>query len=254
MHSFLETYEDLTTSEKKCLKYIIDNFEEIPYLNIRDFSDKAYISKTVIVNLSQKLGFSGFKELKYHISNQIYLNKQEKSQNSHSELTVQEDLESRINKTLSLIVEKEINRSVQLILNAKNIFIIARGTSKSVGYYLEHLLFSLGIQCFFIQDYNLSKSFTSLVDEKDLIILISLSGNTARVVDTAKRVQLNNAKMVSMTGFQSNPLTSYADCNLFCYSDIIDTKIDDSASRIGFFILIDMLIDTIKIYKKEILL
>ena len=49
-----------------------------------------------------------------------------------------------------------------------------------IGYYLEHLLFALGLHCFFINDYNLSDSFTRLVNEDDTVIFISLSGGTKK--------------------------------------------------------------------------
>ena len=56
----------------------------------------------------------------------------------------------------------------------------------------------------------------------------------------------NDAKIISMTGFQTNPLSNYADFSLFCYTDTMDTRKDDSVSRIGFFILVDLLINTLK--------
>ena len=62
--------------------------------------------------------------------------------------------------------------------HSRNIFIVARGTSKAVGYYLEHLLFALAC-IVFINDYNLSDSFTRLVNEDDTVIL-SLSGELKR--------------------------------------------------------------------------
>ncbi|MEG0285455.1 MAG: MurR/RpiR family transcriptional regulator [Vagococcus sp.] len=243
MFSFLEVYEELTTSEKKALKYIIDNPEEIPHLHIEELAKKVFTSKTVIINLSKKLGFSGFKELKYHISNQLLLKVRQETETNES---VKQTLEQSIAKSMDLIVEKDIEESANTLKKAKNIFIMARGTSKPVGYYLEHLLFSLGMHCFFINDYNLSETFTRLVGEEDVVILISLSGNTKKIIETAKQVHFNDAKIISMTGFQTNPLSNYADFSLFCYTDTMDTRKDDSVSRIGFFILVDLLINTLK--------
>ncbi|MEY2345349.1 hypothetical protein I3679_020940 [Proteus mirabilis] len=80
---FFKNYDNLTVSEKKVLKYLTDNIADIPYLNINDLVAKTFVSKTVIINLSQKLGFSGFKELKFQINNYILSrNKIEKSDHS----------------------------------------------------------------------------------------------------------------------------------------------------------------------------
>ncbi|WP_054951349.1 MurR/RpiR family transcriptional regulator [Numidum massiliense] len=240
MINFLDSYDELTASEKKALKYMIDHTEEIPYLYINDLAEAAFVSKTVIINLSQKLGFSGYKELKYHINNVVRAAKNEVSQ---QRLPITENLRRSIDKTFSLVSEEELKRCVDVILNAKNLFVMARGTSKAAGYYLEHLLFSLGIHCIFIKDYNLSESFTNLVTDQDVVILISLSGNTKKIVETAKKIELKKAKIISMTSFQSNTLTSYTDYHLYCHTDNWDTKRDDTISRIGFFILIDLLIN-----------
>ncbi|MDE5308117.1 MurR/RpiR family transcriptional regulator [Providencia stuartii] len=193
---------------------------------------KTFVSKTVIINLSQKLGFSGFKELKFQINNYILSkNKTEKINPS----SYKKQLERNINKSFTLINEEQIANCAKTLRHSRNIFIVARGTSKAVGFYLEHMLFALGLHCFFINDYNLSDSFTRLVTKDDTVIFISLSGGTKKIIETAKIVQLKEANIISMTAFHTNELTSYADNTLFCFSDSYDTKIDDTKSRTGFF-------------------
>lgn len=243
MLKFIDTYDDLTESEKKALTYIIKHLEEVPYLTIKQLADLAFVSKTVIINLSQKLEFSGFKELKFYVNQQL---REKVLTQKKVTPSIHENKKQSIEKTFSLVSDKDLTRSAEEILKAKNIFIMARGTSKAVGYYLEHLLFSMGIHCFFIKDYNLSESFTNLVTKDDVVILISLSGNTKKIVDTARKVHMKKAKIISLTSFQSNILTSYADLRLFSHTDEMDTKRDDSISRIGFFLLVDLMIGTIK--------
>lgn len=243
MLDFLKNYDNLTISEKKVLKYLTDNIADIPYLNINELVAKTFVSKTVIINLSQKLGFSGFKELKFQINNYILTkNKTEKTLPS----SYKKQLEKNINKSFTLINEAQINDFAKILHKSRNIFIVARGTSKAVGYYLEHLLFALGLHCFFINDYNLSDSFTRLVSKDDTVIFISLSGGTKKIIETAKIVQLKGANIISMTAFNTNELTSYTDNTLFCFADNFDTKRDDTKSRIGFFILVDLLINELE--------
>lgn len=240
---FLKNYNKLTVSERKVLKYLTNNTSDIPYLNINDLVERTFVSKTVIINLSQKLGFSGFKELKFKINNDILTRNTIEKKVVHSYKT---KLESDVNKSFTLINEAQISDVAKTLHNARNIFIVARGTSKAVGYYLEHLLFSLGLHCFFINDYNLSDSFTRLVNKNDAIILISLSGGTKKIIETAKIVQLKDANIISMTAFSSNELASYAGNTLFSFSDGYDTKKDDIKSRVGFFILVDLLINELE--------
>ena len=243
MLDFLKNYDALTSSEKKVLKYLTDNIADIPYLNINELVAKTFVSKTVIINLSQKLGFSGFKELKFQISNHILTENKKDKVNSSS---YKKQLEKNITKSFTLINEEQIHDCAKLLRNSRNIFIVTRGTSKAVGYYLEHLLFALGLHCFFINDYNLSDTFTRLVNKDDTVIFISLSGGTKKIIETAKIVQLKEANIISMTAFHTNELTTYANNTLFCFSDNYDTKKDDTKSRIGFFILADLLINELE--------
>lgn len=243
MLDFLKNYDNLTISEKKVLKYLTDNIADIPYLNINELVAKTFVSKTVIINLSQKLGFSGFKELKFQINNYILTKNQTEKIIPSS---YKKQLEKNINKSFTLINEEQINDCANILHKSRNIFIVARGTSKAVGYYLEHLLFALGLHCFFINDYNLSDSFTRLVSKDDTVIFISLSGGTKKIIETAKIVQLKGANIISMTAFNTNELTTYTDNTLFCFADNFDTKRDDTKSRIGFFILVDLLINELE--------
>lgn len=248
MLDFINSYDDLTESERKALTYVMNHVDEVPYLTINQLAEQAFISKTVIINLAQKMGFSGFKELKYHINQQL---KQDVVDHQQHQLSIKEATSQSVNRTMSLTSETDLLTCAETLLAANNIFIMARGTSKPVGYYLEHLLFSLGIHCFFIKDYNLSESFTNLVTEKDVVILISLSGSTKKIVDTARKVHLKKAKIISLTSFQSSILSSYADLKLFCHTEEQDTKTDDAISRIGFFLIVDLLVRQIK-YLREI--
>ncbi|GGP07640.1 MULTISPECIES: MurR/RpiR family transcriptional regulator [Oceanobacillus] len=240
MFDVMKNYEEMTTSEKKVLSYIVENQDQIPHIKISDLAEETFVSKTVIINLAQKLGFSGFREMKYHISRTI-LEKMSKQENQT--VMYREVLKQSIDKTFSLVTEEQLLETAAKIKAAKNVFIMARGTSKAAGHYLEHLLLTIGIQCIFIKDYNLSEVFTDFVAEDDIVIFISISGDTKKIIDTAKKIHLKKAEMVSITSFRTNELTSYTTNNLFCYTDKANTSKNDTISRTGFFLTIDLLID-----------
>lgn len=184
MFDILKNYEELTVSEKRVLSYIMENQDQIPHIKINDLAEATFVSKTVIINLAQKLDFSGFREMKYYISQKII---EKMSAQETSTVLYRENLKQSIDKTFSLVTEDQLQKTAAKIKAAKNVFIMARGTSKAVGYYFEHLLLTIGIQCIFIKDYNLSEVFTDFVAEDDIVIFISLSGDTKKIIDTAKK-------------------------------------------------------------------
>ncbi|MFP7332305.1 MurR/RpiR family transcriptional regulator [Shouchella clausii] len=240
MFDILKNYEELTVSEKRVLGYIMENQDQIPHIKINDLAEATFVSKTVIINLAQKLDFSGFREMKYYISQKII---EKMSAQETSTVLYRENLKQSIDKTFSLVTEDQLQKTAAKIKAAKNVFIMARGTSKAVGYYFEHLLLTIGIQCIFIKDYNLSEVFTDFVAEDDIVIFISLSGDTKKIIDTAKKIHLKKAEMISITSFNTNELTRYTTNNLFCYTDKTNTSKNDTISRTGFFLTIDLLVD-----------
>jgi RpiR family transcriptional regulator, glv operon transcriptional regulator len=240
MFDILKNYEELTVSEKRVLSYIMENQDQIPHIKINDLAEATFVSKTVIINLAQKLDFSGFREMKYYISQKII---EKMSAQETSTVLYRENLKQSIDKTFSLVTEDQLQKTAAKIKAAKNVFIMARGTSKAVGYYFEHLLLTIGIQCIFIKDYNLSEVFTDFVVEDDIVIFISLSGDTKKIIDTAKKIHLKKAEMISITSFNTNELTRYTTNNLFCYTDKTNTSKNDTISRTGFFLTIDLLVD-----------
>lgn len=240
MFDLLKNYEEMTTSEKRVLSYIVKNQDHIPHIKINDLAEETFVSKTVVINLAQKLGFSGFREMKYHISRTIL---EKMSEQENQTVIYREVLKQSIDKTFSLITEDQLHETAAKMKSAKNVFIMARGTSKPVGYYLEHLLLTIGIQCIFIKDYNLSEVFTDFVSEDDIVIFISISGDTKKIIDTAKKIHLKKVDIISITSFRTNELTRYTTNNLFCYTDKANTSKNDTISRTGFFLTIDLLVD-----------
>ena len=97
-----------------------------------------------------------------------------------------------------------------------------------------------------IDDYNLLTIAAHKVDKKELFILISLSGETAKILETAKIIQSRQAKIISITSFTNNSLSKLADINLFAASDSVDTLKNDDKTRIGVFIVIEQLLNCMK--------
>ena len=198
-------------------------------------------SKTVIINLSQKLGFEGFSDLKYYL----------KSNNSaDDDIKVLEDLQyglkQNIEKTF-VVIEADLYKKISReVIEAKTVYVFARGTSKAAGYYLNHLLLTLGIKCIFVKDYNLLTLVGNTLESDELVILISLSGNTEKILEVANIAKVKGSRTIAITSFGNNELSKISDYTLHCVSNDTETKFNDSISRIGMFIVIEMLVNSIK--------
>lgn len=241
MENLAKLFNKLTNSEQKVFTYIYTNRQKVIKMKINDLAKETFTSKTVIINLSQKLGFEGFSDLKYYL----------KSNNSaDDDIKVLEDLQyglkQNIEKTF-VVIEADLYKKISReVIEAKTVYVFARGTSKAAGYYLNHLLLTLGIKCIFVKDYNLLTLVGNTLESDELVILISLSGNTEKILEVANIAKVKGSRTIAITSFGNNELSKISDYTLHCVSNDTETKFNDSISRIGMFIVIEMLVNSIK--------
>lgn len=246
MESLAKLFNKLTNSEQKVFTYIYANQQKVMKMKISDLAKETFTSKTVIINLAQKLGFDGFSDLKYFLKSSMNLEEDNKVLED-----LQYNLKQNIEKTF-VVIEPELYRKItKEIINAKTIYVFARGTSKSAGYYLNHLLLTLGIKCIFVKDYNLLTLVGNTLEPDELVILISLSGNTQKILEVANIAKVKGCRTIGITSFGTNELSKISDYTLHCVSNNTETKFNDSISRIGMFIVIEMLVNSIKEFNKK---
>lgn len=241
MENLAKLFNKLTNSEQKVFTYIYANQQKVIKMKINDLAKETFTSKTVIINLSQKLGFEGFSDLKYYLKS---------SNSADADIKVLEDLQyglkQNIEKTF-VVIEADLYKKISReVIEAKTVYVFARGTSKAAGYYLNHLLLTLGIKCIFVKDYNLLTLVGNTLESDELVILISLSGNTEKILEVANIAKVKGSRTIAITSFGNNELSKISDYTLHCVSNDTETKFNDSISRIGMFIVIEMLVNSIK--------
>lgn len=241
MKQLTDLFHLLTDSEQRVCKHIIYNFEDVSKMSLNELTKQVHTSKTVIINMAQKLGFEGFTDLRYFLKKQIKFSDDAKDSVELSDVIV------RLAKmTGNFVSEKDMKQSAEAILDAKTVYVAARGTSQSVAMHLNHLLLSMGIKSIIMIDYNLLEIVSKQLDPNELIIYISLSGETRKIIESANIAKMRGAKILAITSFTHNHLSTISDIALYSASDSVETAVDDSISRIGFFTIVEMLVHEIK--------
>lgn len=243
MEQFVKEYETLTESERRVFSYIYRNQKKASSMKIQDLAQETLTSKTVIINMCQKLGLEGFGDLKYYLKNR----KEEKA-GAVAPDQMQYQILDQVKKTMAVVSTDALRRAAQRILGSRTVYIIARGTSKAVGSYLEHLLLILGIRCIYLKDYNLISTVTRTMDLNELVVVISLSGETEKILEVARIAKSRGASVLALSGFFTSSLSKIADETLYCAAESRDTRDNDIHSRLGMFVVVDLLVAYIKEY------
>jgi len=233
-----KVYLSLSPNEKNVFEYVVHHYKEIEKMSAQQLADKCNVSKTLVINLTQKIGFDGFSDLKFFLKNQ---GKNTKVVDTPSHYSM-----DNFEKTRNIQQENHLMQAIEWISNAKTVYTAGRGSSKHLTAYFAHLLMLLGIKCINIADLNLMAVTADTMTEDDVMVLFSLSGETAILTKTAQMAKISSGKLITVTSFTTNTISSFSNCPLYFISDQKDTAVDDTVSRLPMFYVIDRLINGIK--------
>lgn len=137
---------DLSELEKRVLDFILTDYELIANLSIDDIANKSFVSTATVSRCSQKLGYEGYRELKYAlIQNQSKLESNNVVQSFSTEIHdfMIENI-NNLQRTIDDINIGDLEKTVSYISNAQVIEIISVGASLVNGLDLSRKLTFLG--------------------------------------------------------------------------------------------------------------
>lgn len=225
-----EKYSSMTKGQQKLSSYITDCVEKAAFLTASELGAKVGISESTVVRFASFLGYSGFKEFSAAMADQVknrlvssgpkeapYLTADIKDVLSD---TLRQDL-SNITDTLEQIDHDAYLKAVDMMLNARRIFIAGVRASAPLADYLAmylrralpdvRVLSKGSMQHFFYEVLDL--------DQDDLMIGISFPGYSLSVLRLLEYAGTKNTPVISLTDSVHSPLNMYSSCNLIAACD-----------------------------------
>ena len=106
-----------------------------------------------------------------------------------------------LQSTSCLINEEKLTKAIQLINQASSLYIFGVGSSGNTSLDLESMFLRVGIQA----------QVASLLTDRDLVIIFSLSGKTKDTYDSLKIAKNNGAKILAITNYIHSPIGNSSD-------------------------------------------
>ena len=245
-----QNYNSFTDREKLISKYFLENEESIIKLSAKEIGDLTNTSAPTVVRFSKKLGFSSLNELKLNLklssnvaeksSRFEYLDKDLKTKDII--YGVKESIDSVMEKTVKLINESDLDKAINLLIAAKNIYIYSVGVSGLVGLDFYYKLNRINKRCTLHTDTHLQITSSVLMEEGDVAVAISYSGETAEVLTCVENARKNKIPIISITKASvNNELEKLSDITLKI--PFVEKSLREGAmsSRISQLAIIDML-------------
>lgn len=199
--------DKLNDTDDQIVDYIRQNRDRICDISIQAMADALYTVPNTIVRFAKKLGYRGFAELKAALSLENRTGEDE-----HLPVT------RVIQKTYELLDSKQILQAARKIRRASRVFFFGVGDSAPFCEMMAKHLRCVGKQTdFFIQRHEMLYQ-ADRCSEKDLVFVISASGETRQVLEAVEAVKQKGAYVISLTHLSRNSLVEMADFHLYCWA------------------------------------
>ena len=251
----LEVYykQSATESEKEVLRFLINQTREAVEMDIHTMAKKCFCSPATIVRICKKNGFSGFKELKQALWNDMNFSKQLMQVNldapSGEEIPniVANVLNTNImaiQNIYNLLDFDELDRIVALLLSQRYVYLYGIGASFLVAKDFQQKLERINKRTFLYEDIHLQLISSTNLEPGDVAIIVSYSGITKEIIEIAQNVKMCGGKIIAITKYGTNKLSSMSDFNLFVPMLEKPLRVGASSSRVSQLSVVDIVYNT----------
>lgn len=244
--------EKLSDAEMYTWDFLEENRSKVQRSSITQIAELGHVSTATIVRTLKKRGFEGFSDYKNLLKRHHQTDQQEiKGLSKEANDFIYKNLDEVV-RTINLLDGQELSHILEALTTSQTIMIIARGPSTGVADDLTHRLQSLGKNA-------VSRYFDSMMDyadkltADDMVIALSSSGTTPRILAAVKKSKRQGAKVLAITCNYQSELAQLSDFVLLAYKSKLEKSalLGDAASRMTLELICRILLDLYAIYQEK---
>ncbi|HOV69848.1 MAG TPA: MurR/RpiR family transcriptional regulator [Clostridia bacterium] len=236
--------------------YILTNYDKAAFMTASKLAQKVGVSESTVVRFAESLGYEGYPKLKKALQEMIrnkltslqrieLMGDLDPSQVLNT--VIKSDL-TNLKTTLNEIDNDEFCKIIDLLFNARTVYILGLRSSaplaQFLGYYLDFVLSNVKVVTSGVGDI-----FEQMlhINENDVLFAISFPRYSARTIDGLAFAKKRNARTIAFTDSLISPLAAEADHCLLARSDMA-SFVD---SLVAPFSVVNALIVATSLRKKE---
>ncbi len=196
-----EQIKQFNALDMKIYEYIITHELEFPYMSIRELADGVSTSTASILRFCRKLGYDGFKELKYVFKNDL----REKSLLKKYDFA---EIIHCIEKLDSPFYREKFTEATMMIGNADILLFIGIGDSGIMAEYGARCFTNYGKLSVAVKDPYSNMAFSG---EKCVVMALSVSGETVETIEMLKGCRKSGCRIIGISATENNTLSRLSD-------------------------------------------
>ncbi|MEX6494495.1 MurR/RpiR family transcriptional regulator [Fusobacterium animalis] len=210
----------LTKKEKRIAEFFLDEEQRVFLMNVADIAKTIDVSDTSVIRFIKSLGFENFTDFKnsgqediksrLDKTNDFIKNLDIIKENSIEQLYIHK-INEEVNKIFNSSSQKQIKKISNLIMKAKNKYIVGfKSTAGIANFFGVRLGFMLeNVSTFNIDDSVVVNSIFNIKQE-DILIIFDYPMYSKVAVVLAKIARENKAKILLFTDSDNAPLAEYS--------------------------------------------
>lgn len=239
----------LTHTEQRIGEYICTHKEATIHASAQELADATNTSAAAIVRFSKKIGYKGFTAMKVDLAKD-----NDDFEQDFDTLILQEDsVETLIKKaqlnnyqtadqTYKLINSQNLERAIDALVRAKNIYLLGVGGSGIVCNDLQHKLTRTNHNVIYHEDSHILMARIALINSDDVVLAISYSGETKEINTAIKHAKAMGATCIAITKFNhKSTLSKLANIILHVPNEEKELRLGAIMSRNSSLIITDLL-------------
>lgn len=228
-------YASFSENDKYIASCIIQHKQDCIQLSIDEFALRYHVTKSSLSRFAQKLALQGYSAMRSIIRLE---NSTPKPLTSFLDTAIH-----NYHKMIENMRTKDFHTLFERFEKAERILIFASGYSQSkVASECKRMFMPVQKKIFTMHGHDMASAFTNMATNKDLIFLISLTGESEYILKMAKDLRLRQIPTVSLTRMDANSLSECCDENLYIHSIEVPEQYSISYEiTTPYFILIEML-------------
>lgn len=214
------SYESYFEAEKKIADCIIEHKEEVIDMTVAELAKASGTSDATVSRFCRRCGFKGFHQLKMSLAREVAEEKNNAVQVSNDILredisqSLQNILANKVaelTQTLSMIEPGNLEKILRLIEGARTVQVAAVGNTTPVALDFAFKLNQLGIAAVSGTIWESQVAYTFNLAKEDVIVIISNSGTSRRLVTLARGARENGCKVIAITNNPDSPVAKLSD-------------------------------------------
>lgn len=213
---------------------------------LKEVAEAAGVSEAMVVKLSKKLGFSGYRDFRaglveYNRLPSAELFRELEPEDGTAEIIAKvfRTAAQSLEETQAVLDHAGFERAAEIVHGARQRDLYGVGGSAQIARDVAHKLLRIGIRANAFDDLHLMLMSAALLGPEDAVIAFSHSGRSTAVVEAAALARRNGARVVAVTAYPQSPLADVADVSLIATARGSTLTGESAAARVAKLTLLD---------------